>query len=247
MTGDDLLLGEVVAHEVASSLDQSLLSRRLRQAAAAEERVRLSRDLHDGVLQSLTGAALQLETVQRLWETEPRAARERLATIQRLITEEQRDLRHFIRDSKPAPVGPTVSDVGLRGGLRDLIHRFEGLWGLHVALQLEPLDDPASDAAAYDICLIVQEALVNAARHAGATEVRVCVAGENGHLRIVVADNGRGFPFQGTFDDAALTTRHLGPVMLKERVKSLGGSLRIESSPAGAQLDIRLPVDHLHA
>jgi hypothetical protein len=118
MTGDDLLLGEVVAHQVASSMDQSLLSRRLRQAAAAEERNRLSRDLHDGVLQSLTGAALQLETVHRLWDSAPRDARDRLAAIQ----------RHRRRAARPAVLHPRLEAGsrrpggrcgGLDAGLRD--------------------------------------------------------------------------------------------------------------------------------
>lgn len=236
MTGDDLLLGEIVAHQVTSSMEQSLLSRRLRQAAAAEERNRLSRDLHDGVLQSLTGAALQLETVQRLWDTEPRAARDRLAAIQRLIADGQRDLRVLIRESK-------VASFGLAAGtaLRELVRRLEGLWGLRVELQLERLDARSCDPLAYDICLIVQEALVNAARHGAASEVSVAVGVEDGHVQIAVADNGRGFPFQGQYDHDALTNLGLGPVMLKERVQSLGGTLAIRSTSAGALLDIKLP------
>jgi signal transduction histidine kinase len=56
-----------------------------------------------------------------------------------------------------------------------------------------------------------------------------------------VTDNGHGFPFEGEYDDATLTSLHLGPVMLKERVGSLGGTLAIHSTTAGARLDIRLP------
>ena len=241
MTGDDLLLGEVVAHQFVSSMDQSLLSRRLRQAAAAEERIRLSRDLHDGVLQSLTGAALQLQTVQRLWEAEPDGARERVEAIQRLIADEQRNLRGFIRDSQLAPAGLTTGTEGLHAGLRELVHRFEELWGLRVTLQLDRLEDQSSDALTYDLCLIVQEALVNAARHAAASEVRVDVASANGQVQVVVTDNGRGFPFLGDYDHAALMSLGLGPVMLKQRVKSLGGTLAIRSTPGGARLDIRVP------
>jgi signal transduction histidine kinase len=244
MTGDDLLLGEVVAHQVTSSIDQSLLSRRLRQAAAAEERIRLSRDLHDGVLQSLTGAALQLETVQRLWDTEPQGARDRLAAIQQFIADEQRNLRFFIRDSKLAPFGRTAGGAGLDARLRELVQRLEGLWGLRVELQLEPLDDRSADALAYDICLIVQEALVNAARHAAASEVRVAVSAVDGHVHLRVTDNGCGFPFHGEYDHAALTAQKLGPVMLKKRVESMGGTLAIHSTPAGARLDIRLGHGH---
>lgn len=241
MTGDDLLLGEVVAHQVVSSMDQSMLLRRLRQGAAAEERIRLSRDLHDGVLQSLTGAALQLQTVQRLWEAEPRDARDRVGAVQRLIADEQRNLRGFIRDSQLAPSGLTTGTEGLHAGLQDLVHRIQTLWGLHVTLELEHLADQSSDALAYDLCLIVQEALVNAARHAAASEVQVAVASENGQLHVLVTDNGRGFPFVGEYDHHTLVSLGLGPVMLKERVKSLGGSIGIRSTPAGARLDIRIP------
>ena len=241
MSGDDLLLGEVVAHQVVSSMDQSLLSRRLRQAAAAEERIRLSRDLHDGVLQSLTGAALKLQTVQRLWEAEPDGARERVGAIQRLIADEQRNLRGFIRDSQLAPAGLTSGTEGLHAGLRELVHRLEGLWGLRVMLHLDRLEDQSSDALSYDLCLIVQEALVNAARHAAASEVQVDVASADGQVHVVVTDNGRGFPFHGDYDHAALMSLGLGPVMLKQRIKSLGGTLAIRSTPSGARLDIRVP------
>jgi len=241
MTGDDLLLGEVVAHQVTSSMDQSLLSRRLRQAAAAEERNRLSRDLHDGVLQSLTGAALQLETVHRLWDSEPQAARDRLASVQQLIADEQRDLRFFIRDSKLPPVVLAAGVAGLDAGLRELVNRLAGIWGVRVDLKLEHLDDPLHATLANASCLIVQEALVNAARHAAASEVRVAIGATNGQVEIAVADNGRGFPFQGEYDHATLTALQLGPVMLKERVESLGGTLAIHSTTTGARLDIKLP------
>lgn len=225
-------------------MDQSLLSRRLRRAAAADERMRLTRDLHDGVLQSLTGAALQLETVQRILDSDPQSARERLAAIQRLIVEEQRDLRFFIRVSKLAPSGIVAGGGSLSTTLRQLVARLEDLWGLHVDLNLEQMGDGTSDALAYDICFIVQEALVNAARHAAASEVRVAIARSNGSIHVAVADNGRGFPFEGDYDDAKLDALQLGPVMLKERVKALGGTLIVHSTPSGARLDIHLPRDH---
>lgn len=72
MTSDDLILGEIVGHHASASLEHCYLLQRVRHAAAGEERLRLARDLRDGLLQSLTGAALQLQTVGRLrppWST----------------------------------------------------------------------------------------------------------------------------------------------------------------------------------
>jgi len=241
LTADDLVLGEIVAGHVAASLDHYLLSRRLEQAAAAEERVRLSRDLHDGVLQSLTGTALKLESVQRLWQTHEQAARERLSEIQRLIAEEQRNLRLFIRDSKLGPVGASSGEMSLDERLRELVRRLESVWGLQVELLLEDLSAGIADSLAYEICHIVQEALVNAARHAGASQVRVAVRGEDGRVCITVADNGHGFAFHGHYDHSTLTSLQLGPVLLKQRVESLGGMLEIDSTIDGAHLEITLP------
>jgi signal transduction histidine kinase len=239
-TADDLVLGEVVVRHVTESLDHLVLSRQLQQAAATEERVRLSRDLHDGVLQSLTGAALKLETAQRLLEHDPATARQRLAEIQRLIVEEQRNLRFFIRDSKLAPLGAVAGAATLDARLRELGRRLETVWGLAVELELDGLNG-TPDSLASDICHIVHEALVNAARHADASHVRVSAGAHEDQVDIVVTDNGRGFPFHGDFDHHALAARQLGPVMLKARIESLGGTLAIHSSPAGARLEIRLP------
>ena len=65
----------------------------------------------------------------------------------------------------------------------------------------------------------------------------------DGQVRITVADNGRGFPFRGDYDHAALTALRLGPVTLKERVAALGGTLAIASTESGARLEIALPLE----
>src|SRR5439155_1340583 len=100
---------------------------------------------HDGVLQSLTGTALKLESVQRLWQTHEQAARERLSEIQRLIAEEQRNLRLFIRDSKLGPVGASSGEMSLDERLRELVRRLESVWGLQVELLLEDLSAGIAD------------------------------------------------------------------------------------------------------
>ena len=89
---------------------------------------------------------------------------------------------------------------------------------------------------------MAHEALVNAVRHGAATRAGLGFEQVGDDLRLTIEDNGRGFPFQGQFSMAALTVEKLGPVMLKQRVTALGGELTIQSSPAGARLDIRLPL-----
>lgn len=240
MTSDDLLLGEIAAGVVASRLDHFYLGRRLQEAVAMEERIRLSRDLHDGVLQSLTGIGLRLAAVRGLMEENPQAARESLEAVQRLLTLEQRDLRFFIQELKPRP--RPAGEVSLAFRVIELIQRIEMEWGLRADLRIEGLEEPIAEPLAREVYHLVREALVNAARHGEASAVRVAIRrAADGQLSIAVADNGRGFPFEGRLSHAALSQGSLGPRNLFERVSSLRGTLDVESGPSGARLEIFLP------
>ena len=243
MDSDDLVLGAIVARQVASQLDHFYLLKQLQQTAAVEERVRLARDLHDGLLQSLTAAALQLQTVHAMMEKEPEAARERLADIQQTIVVEQRNLRAHIRQLKPLCAGHPEADQDLSGRLRELAGRIERQWGPHVELELKLNGGDVPSDLANHVYFIVAEALFNAVRHANASSVRVELRAEPQELTIVVADNGCGFPFRGRYDHATLTTLDIGPATLKERIASLRGTLAVESASDGARLEITVPLN----
>jgi signal transduction histidine kinase len=239
---DHLVLGEIVAQRIAAELDQLYLTQRLRTAAVADERVRLACDLHDGMLQSLTGSALQLQALAGLLDDgeDREAAREQLREVQRLIAADQRDLRFFIEELKPVPRTPAGA-AGLGERLDELGERLKRLWGLRVEVRLEDLDGQLSEAFTRQLYRLLREALFNVARHAGATTARVEVAREGRTLRVAVTDDGRGFPFQGRYDHEELARRKLGPVSLKERISTLGGSLAIDSAPGHTRLEVCLP------
>jgi signal transduction histidine kinase len=237
---DHLILGEIVAQRVAAELDQFYLLRQLRASAVTEERVRLACDLHDGMLQSLTGAALQLQVLAQLLEAGSPDAREQLREVQRLIAADQRDLRFFIEELKPAPralSGP----VDLQNRLAELSDRIQRLWGLEVDVHLEALDGQLSEAFTRQLYRLLREALFNVARHAGASSARVEVSRRDQGLHILVTDDGRGFPFRGRYEHEELNRQKLGPVSLKERIATLGGSLAIDSCPGLTRLEMRLP------
>lgn len=238
---DHLVLGEIAAQRIASELDQFYLTRRLRTSVVTEERMRLACDLHDGMLQSLTGTALQLEALAGQLDEDPRAAREELREVQRLIASDQRDLRFFIEELKPAPKTPAGAP-GLAEHLDDLASRIQRLWGLRVEIALEGLDGQLSEAYTRQLYRLLRESLFNVARHAGASTARVKVARRDQSLQITVTDDGHGFPFQGRYDHEELIRRKLGPVSLKERISALGGSLAIDTGPGRTCLEVMLPV-----
>lgn len=238
---DDLVLGEVVAGVVAARLDQSFLMARLQEQAATEERIRLARDLHDGVLQSLTGIALRLVAVRRQLAHDPEDAAVLLGELQRLIALEQRDLRFYIQELKPSS-RPAAEHGSLSGRLAELADRISREWDLHVELDADEDGGDEGDAHVQDVYLIVREAVVNAVRHGSASRVFIRLGRPEGRLAVSIADNGSGFPFEGTYSGDALRSMGAGPRSLLERVTSLGGSLMLESGRGGARLDVLLPI-----
>ncbi|HET7318670.1 MAG TPA: histidine kinase [Nitrospirota bacterium] len=242
MTADDLVLGGIVANEVAGRLDRCYLVKQQQEAAASNERIRLARDLHDGLLQSLTGAALQLETAHRLMETEPQTAGQRIREIQRLLASEQRDLRSHINELRPFPQGRPARDFELTSRLEELAERIRRQWDLSVEITTAPAAPRIAMSMAREVYFVVHEALINAVRHAGASHLRAGLAFKADRVHITVADDGHGFSFRGNYDQDALFAMKRGPVTLKERIAALRGTLAIESREDGARLEIILPL-----
>jgi signal transduction histidine kinase len=238
---DDLTLAQIVARQVASDLDQLHVQAQLTQAAATEERIRLARDLHDGVLQSLTGTALQLEAARRASQDGSGAVVSRLDEIQELIKAEQRRLRSFIQQLKPARGSAVQLDAELDAGLADLPPRIAQQWGLRVTVRVEEIPRSVPPSLAREVYLLVQEAVVNAARHARASSVQVTLAADGQWVRITVTDDGGGFPFTGRYALAELAQRRIGPVSLRERVAALGGEMTVDSRPTGSRVEMAVP------
>ena len=172
MTVDHLALGGIIAHEVASRFDNYFFMKQLKQTTSMNVQLRLARDLHDGLLQSLTGMALQLETAIRMIETEPQVAQQRIQEIQRLLANEQRDLRSHVTELRPFFTGQPIEEIGLAERFENLADRIRIQWDSAVEITLLPLPLRITRSMARDIFFVVNESLINAVRHAG--ESRAC-------------------------------------------------------------------------
>lgn len=204
------------------------------------ERVRLARELHDWLLQSLTGVALDLQTLHKLVATDPAKASLRIARIQEAIATEQRELRAFIEDLKLARSAegehPTLGDR-----LTGLARRFRQQFDLNVDLDFDPVVHLVPDAVQGEVYALVAEAVANAAKHSGGSRVDVQVSRDEADVHVRIEDDGRGFPFLGRFTLDQLVELKRGPVTLKERIQSLGGDLVVSSSTGGVVLVARIP------
>lgn len=235
---DDLVTGRLVARILVGQLEQLALAETLARGAADQERIRLGRELHDGVTQSLAGAALQLEAAGRLIGSEPREVGRRLAAVQQQLEGDQRELREFVHLARTAASshgGPLTDRLS---GLADRIARS---YGVEVSVRIQPeCTRGLPGELAGQLYRLAQEALANAGRHAAASRIEVGVDRRPGGVRLTVADDGRGFPFVGRLDLDALAAARVGPWSLRQRVAALGGELWIDSSPRGATITVDL-------
>lgn len=240
---EDLTLGKIVAEIVGSRLDHLHTIQKLQRGVVAEERVRLGRNLHDSVLQSLTGAALQLQTLPRLMTRDPSEATRRISEVQQIIASDQRELRWFIDQLHNDPSSANgVALYDLENRLESLRQRFEHHWNMSVRVAVDPTVHVAPNVVQFEVYSIVSEAVANAAKHAQATEVTVKVQLTSDFVEIRVTDNGKGFPFSGKHTLRDLMAASRGPVTLKERVASLRGDMVIDTSSSGSRIDVRVPV-----
>ncbi len=152
-------------------------------------------------------------------------------------------MRWFIEELRPRVDRSGSDDVDdLDERLLQLAQRFREQWALEVENEVSPVVHLLPVATRYEIYAIVNEAVANAAKHAGAKKISVAIDVAEGQVHVDVADDGRGFPFHGRYDLQALLATNRGPMTLKERVSSLGGSMIIDSSDAGARVEIRVPL-----
>jgi signal transduction histidine kinase len=235
---DDRRLAEIVARLVSSGLDQINVLEIQRERAAADERLRLSRDLHDGLLQSLGAMALHTQTARRVIATNPHAAEERLDFVVEQLAEGQRSLRELVDHLRPELC---LRREPLHARLGRLARTIALQWNVDVHLDAEPSIDQVEGRLAEEIVALVAEALANAARHARAKRIDGTVSVHDGVVLIDVTDDGQGFPFHGRHELAQLVATAEGPWSLKERVIALGGGLAIDSSPRGSRVEVRLP------
>lgn len=241
VTPDQMSLAAIVGGLISTDIDHFFLSAGAQQAAISEERLRLARELHDGLLQSLTASTLQLEAARRLLRDRPDDADQRLSEIQSLITADHEDLRAFIRELRPvrSSSDPQFPLTARFAALGSLVKR---QWNVDVDWQLDPGHHSLPPNAMKEIYRLMHEAVVNAAKHANARSIRVAMEILPDEIFITVQDDGHGFPFEGQFDLHSLQELKRGPLTLKERIASLKGDLILRSGPSGATLEITVPL-----
>lgn len=225
---DQRLIGVLAAH-AAVLIEHARLYEESRDLSVLGERTRLARELHDAITQSLFSLRLTVETALSALPDNPEPAVAQLQSARALIDGLFAELRSMILELRP----PALEAEGLVPTLRRHLDVVGRTHGLAVTFTAEGDPDLAEDDER-EVFRIVQEAVTNAVRHAGATTLTV----EINSTGISVTDDGQGFDPRAR----AIRARRLGLTSMRERAAALGGRLSIDTAPGrGTTVRLDLP------
>jgi signal transduction histidine kinase len=205
--------------------------------AAQKERSRIAREIHDGVIQVLYSAECQIDVMRRQNVTHPSQINEGLTRVQKLLQENIVAVRELVQRYRPPDLGPQ----GLVAFVAELVQKFQDETGIKTQFISDVDQIPFPPSIRHELARIVQEALVNVRKHSSAHNVLVQFVMEKGKWKFVIDDDGCGFDFAGRLSHMELDAAGKGPVVIKERVHTIGGELSVESNPGhGSRLEIEL-------
>jgi len=233
-TDGDLRLAEIFAGRaaVALALSERVARDTVRRVVAAQEaeRRRLALELHDETGQALTSILLGLKAIGGAKSKEEAERAE--ADVRSLVVQALQDVRALAVELRPS----ALDDFGLGPALERLAHTFGERSGIATSVEAAS-DERLPTEVETTLYRVVQEALSNVVKHAGATHVSVLVARRGSSVAAIVEDDGEGFDTGDVRDDA------LGLLGMRERLALVGGTLEVESAPgAGTTIVAQVPV-----
>jgi PAS domain S-box-containing protein len=199
-------------------LDEARLTQQARQQAAAAERNRLARDLHDAVSQTIFSASLISEVLPRLWERDEKEGQKRLEEVRQLTRGALAEMRTLLLELRP----DSMVEADIDYLLNQLGESITGRSRIPVTVEVSgPCDVPVEVKVGF--YRIAQEALNNVAKHAAAGKARVKLLCRSGRVTLTVSDDGRGF------NPRAVPPNSLGLNIMRERAREIGATFSVRS------------------
>jgi two-component system, NarL family, sensor histidine kinase DevS len=220
-TSDDEKIIQMLAAYAAAAIQNARLHENTHRLAVLEERERIGMDLHDGIIQSIYGVGLSLESALHSFEDEPEDAKMRIRHSIDGLNQAIRDLRGYILDLRPRQMG----SEGLMSGLNRLVTEFRA--NTLATVQITGSDNDIKDLPqAHSMVLfhICQEALANIAKHAKARQVDILLWSTEERVLMELHDNGKGFEMETT----SASIGH-GLANMQTRARTVGGDVDISS------------------
>jgi two-component system NarL family sensor kinase len=252
LQAEELQLLHIISDQIGLAVQRARLSAEHLHAAARlatiEERNRLAREIHDTLAQGLAAITLHLETADALAQSRPARAQEAIQRALNLARNNLEEARRSVMDLRAA----ALQKHALPEALAALVAQSNTLEKERkynepiVLFTYVPAPDFPALPARIEVGLyrIAQEALVNAHKHASAQQIEMILSADEQEVHLTVQDNGRGFDPEQVTQHAGqgIAETHFGLAGMNERVKLLGGSIDIQSTPgAGTCIGVCIP------
>ena len=232
------------AHEVARHfrdvVRHLLVVKHTEQEAYERECGQIAQDLHDGPLQSIISFEMRLQIIRKLLERDVDVASADIESLQVFSRDLVSEMRTFVHRMRPLD----TSDTSLMAGARQIVDGFQRESNVSVTfVGNEDGSVSVPGKIGVEILQVIREALHNIYKHAQATHVLFSLEKRGSDIHVAIDDNGQGFPFGGQFSLEELELLRIGPLSIKQRIRTLGGTLTLESNPGhGSVMRARVPV-----
>jgi two-component system, NarL family, sensor histidine kinase DegS len=229
-------ISSVLSQDDGESVDSREMISNVIQAQE-NERLRVSRQIHDGPAQTMTNLVLRAEICERLLDMDPSRAKAELSGLKSVVNATLQETRRFIFDLRPM----ILDDLGLEPTLRRYVQQYIDKHKIEVGVVLNGLNSRLPNEMEVAIFRIVQEALANAAQHSHAKHIQVSIDANTETIRVLVEDDGSGF----TVDDSKVNNpKFRGLSTMRQRAEMLGGQITIDSTQGrGTRVVANLPAD----
>lgn len=208
-------------------------------SAQEDERMRIARDLHDQIGQTLTGLVMQIGGAEASLTNDPEAVKEQLVILGDAASGAVEEVRRMMSDLRPS----ILDDMGLESAVGWYAENHLEREGIKVGLDLQRTKTPLSPNVEISAFRVFQEAITNVVKHAGAKKVRISLAYDEHRLNGTIEDDGGGFE-PSSARPGADGGWAVGLLGMTERVNLLGGSLKIDSTPRkGTTVKFEIPLE----
>ncbi len=219
LSREDISLAQAFGDQAALAIENARLREQVGRSAVEAERLRLARDLHDSVTQSLFAASLQAEALRRGWRPASAEMQRSLDDVQRLTRGALAEMRTLLLEMRPA----ALAQSSLDDLLRHLAAATEARMRIHVKLSLDE-SPPIPPDVTIALYRIAQEALNNVVRHSKARNAWVTLSCSGDDLKLVVGDDGLGF------DPGPVGPEQFGLQFMRERAEAVAATLSVTSA-----------------
>ncbi|HEV2465041.1 MAG TPA: two-component regulator propeller domain-containing protein [Acidobacteriaceae bacterium] len=202
-----------------------------RYKAVLAERSRIAREIHDTLAQGFVALSVQLQIVGRSLPNSPQAAQQYLDEAQELARTGLDDARRAIWELR----SQSAENDDFASRLKQMADRVTAQSGLKTQIEVHGAYRPISETIESELLRVAQEAVTNVVRHAAASQINIQLHFSRRHVKMTIADNGRGFPAQAP----SAADGHFGIIGMRERVQQMGGHIEVSSRPGeGTQVQV---------